>query len=192
MAQKPIAMEQLKQLLQLKTDGVGVREMARRLGISRNSVRKYLSLLGEGDGLTSPELAERAYSNDAMAHDVQRRQELIAHFQYVETELGKTGVTRQLLWQEYIQEHPDGYAYSHYCHHLSEFLKNRDLSMHLEYQAGDMVMIDFAGKKQHYWDQATGERIECEVFVAILPFSGLIFCLAVASQRTSDFITCIH
>jgi len=42
MAQKPIAMEQLKQILQLQKDGVGVREMARRTGISRNSVRKYL------------------------------------------------------------------------------------------------------------------------------------------------------
>jgi transposase len=194
MAQKPIAMEQLKQLLQLKSDGVGIREMARRLGVSRNSVRKYLSLLDEprGDNLTTAELAEKAYSNDAMAHDAQRRQQLIAHFQYAEAELGRTGVTRQLLWQEYIQQHPDGYVYSQYCHHLSEFLKNRDLSMHLEYQAGDMIMIDFAGKKQHYTDLTTGERIECQVFVAILPFSGLIFCLAVASQRTADFITCIN
>jgi transposase len=194
MAQKPIAMEQLKQLLQLKSDGVGIREMARRLGVSRNSVRKYLSLLGDDEGapLSSAELAEKAYSSDAMAHDVQRRQELIAHFQYAEGELGKTGVTRQLLWQEYIGQHPDGYAYSHYCHHLSEFLKNRDLSMHLEYQAGDMIMIDFAGKKQHYKNQDNGERIECEVFVTILPFSGLIFCLAVASQRMADFITCIN
>jgi response regulator of citrate/malate metabolism len=45
MAQKPIAMEQLKQILQLKKDGISIREMARRVGISRNSVRRYLSLL---------------------------------------------------------------------------------------------------------------------------------------------------
>ena len=44
MAQKPIAMEQLKQILQLQKDGVSIREMAPRAGISRNSVRKYLSL----------------------------------------------------------------------------------------------------------------------------------------------------
>lgn len=194
MAQKPIAMEQLKQLLQLKSDGTGIREMARRLGISRNSVRKYLSLLADGDRdpVTPGELAGRAYGNDAMAHDAQRQQQLIIHFQYASAQLGRTGVTRQLLWQEYIEHHPDGYVYSHYCHHLSEYLKNRDLSMHLEYQAGDMIMIDFAGKKQHYIEPATGERIDCEVFVAILPFSGLIFCLAVASQRIADFITCIN
>jgi len=45
MSQKPIIMEQLKQILQLKSDGIGIREIARRTGISRNSVRKYLGLL---------------------------------------------------------------------------------------------------------------------------------------------------
>jgi response regulator of citrate/malate metabolism len=47
MAQKPIAMEQLKQVLQLKKDDVLIREIARRVGISRNSVRKYLSRVKE-------------------------------------------------------------------------------------------------------------------------------------------------
>ncbi|TAN00221.1 MAG: winged helix-turn-helix transcriptional regulator [Chitinophagaceae bacterium] len=42
MAQKPIAMEQLKQVLQLQNDGVSIREIARRTGISRNSIHKYL------------------------------------------------------------------------------------------------------------------------------------------------------
>ena len=64
--------------------------------------------------------------------------------------------------------------------------------MHLEYQPADMIMIDFAGKKQHYVDVYTGERIECQVFVAILPYSGLIFCKAVHSQQTADFTVCIN
>ena len=197
MAQKPIAMEQLKQILQLQKDGVGIREMVRRTGISRNSVRKYLSVLSTTapDSQQEPDnktLADKAYGNDSIAHDACRLQQLIDHFGYAQRELGKTGVTRQLLWQEYIQQHPDGYVYSHYCYHLTQYLKSRDLSMHLEYQASDMIMIDFAGKKQHYADPSTGERIACDVFVAILPFSGLIFCYAVHSQQTADFTQCIN
>jgi transposase len=192
MAQKPIAMEQLKQVLQLYRDGTGIREIARRTGISRNSVRKYLSRLQPEEHTSDGELAAKAYDNDLLALDAERVRQLTIHFTNAENELSKTGVTRQLLWQEYLQEHPDGYSYSRYCYHLQQFLKNRDLSMHLEYQAGDVIMIDFTGKKQHYWDRTTGERIDCEVFVAILPFSGLIFCLAVASQRTADFICCIN
>ncbi len=198
MAQKPIVMEQLKQLVQLKKDGIGIREMTRRLGISRNSVRKYLALLHKNEDtqpdepLTNKALADTSYGNDSMVHDAERMQELIIHFQSASVEVGKRNVTRQLLWKEYLEQHPDGYGYSQYCHHLGEFLKNRDLSMHLEYRAADMIMVDFAGKKQHYTDLSTGERMECEVFVTILPFSGLIFCLAVASQRTADFIRCIN
>jgi transposase len=119
-------------------------------------------------------------------------QQLVTHFEYAQGELVKTGVTRQLLWQEYIQQYPDGYVYSHYCYHLNQYLKNRDLSMHLEYAAADMIMIDFTGKKQHYVDLSTGERIPCNVFVSILPFSGLIFCLPVHSQQTADFTHCIN
>ncbi|QEH43183.1 helix-turn-helix domain-containing protein [Chitinophaga sp. XS-30] len=145
MAQKPIAMEQLKQILQLQKDGVGIREIARRTGISRNSVRKYVALLAkddtsaESDDPDSKTLADRAYGNDSMAHDAHRLQQLVTHFQYAQGELGKTGVTRQLLWGEYIVQHPDGYVYSHYCHHFNQYLKNRDMSMHLEYQVGDIL-----------------------------------------------------
>ena len=191
MAQKPIAMEQLKQVLQLKTDGIGIREIARRVGISRNSVRKYLSVL-DAEVNSDMELAQRAYSNDLLELDAERLDKLTAHFIEVETELKRTGVTRELLWKEYLSGHPDGYSYSRYCHHLGEYLKNKDLSMHLEYKPGDMIMIDFAGKTRHYIDTYTGEQINCQVFVSILPFSGLIFCMAVPSQRSDDFMQCIN
>lgn len=195
MSQKPIAMEQLKQILQLKQDGISVREIARRTGISRNSVRKYLELLNEGTDelhFSNKELADKAYHNDALQHGTLRLQQLIQHFPVASSELGKTGVTRWLLWQEYLQQCPDGYGYSQYCYHLHQYLRNKDLSMHLEYRAADMIMVDFAGKKQHYVDMQTGEYIRCEVFVSILPFSGLIFCMAVASQQTADFISAIN
>lgn len=35
-------------------------------------------------------------------------------------------------------------------------------------------MIDFARKKLHYADPQSGEQIACEVFVAVLPFSGYL------------------
>ena len=197
MSQKPIAMEQLKQILQLKTDGVGIREIARRTGMSRNSVRKYLALLdlNEADTdepLSNKAIADKAYHNDQLEHDADRLQQLFIHFAYAEAELAKTGVTRLLLWNEYMRQHQDGYVYSHYCYHFNQYLRHKEVSMHLEYLPGDVIMIDFAGKKQHFVDLPTGERIECQVFVAILPFSGLIFCHAVHSQQTADFTTCIN
>lgn len=192
MAQKPIVMEQLKQVIQLQRDGISIREISRRVGISRNSVRKYLLLLASELELSNQQLADKAYSNDLMALDAERLQQLVTHFSTAGSELSKTGVTRQLLWQEYLSNHPDGYSYSRYCYHLNRYLKNQNLSMHLEYKVSDMIMIDFAGKLQHYIDVTTGERISCQVFVSILPFSGLIYCKAVPSQRSEDFLACIN
>jgi len=192
MAQKPIAMEQIKQVLQLKNDGISIREISRRVGISRNSVRSYLARLQSAQITSDSELAAVAYNSDLMALEAERLYHVTAHFKTTGSDLTKTGVTRQLLWREYLTEHPDGYSYSRYCYHLNEYLKNKDLSMHLEYEAGDMIMIDFAGKKLHYIDITTGERIECQVFIAILPFSGRIYCYAVHSQKTDDFTDCIN
>ncbi len=121
-----------------------------------------------------------------------RQDALMKHFMYAEKELHKTGVNRQMLWVEYKEQHPDGYTYSRYCYHFNNFLKHTDVSMHLEYEAGDMIMIDFAGKKLRYINADAKEVIQCEVFIAVLPYSGLIYCKAVHTQRTKDFISCIN
>jgi transposase len=194
MGQKQILMEQLKQILQLKSDGVAIREIARRLGISRNSVRKYLERLGSGviGQSYDKQIAEAAYCGEAFKRDTLRQEQLNKHLLIAKKDLSDTGVTRQLLWQEYIVEYPDGYSYSQYCYHVHQYLKHADRAMHMEYNPGDILMIDFAGDKQRYVDPTTGEVFACDVFVAILPFCGLIFCHAVPSQQSPDFVTCIN
>jgi transposase len=199
MSQKPLTMEQLKQVLQLKKDGIAIREIVRRTGISRNAIKRYLCRLQPPGGdpaaeLSNKQLAGKAYDNDVLLFTTDRRDALMKHFIYAEKELHKTGVNRQMLWVEYKEQHPDGYTYSRYCYHFNIFLKHTDVSMHLEYEAGDMIMIDFAGKKLRYMHppEGGGEVTDVEVFIAILPFSGLIFCTAVHSQRTADFVSCIN
>ena len=197
MSQKPVTMEQLKQILQLKNDGIAIREIARRTGISRNAIKRYLSRLENAVGepaadLSNKQLADKAYDNDTLSFTTGRMNGLAKHFVYAEKEIHRTGVNRQMHWLEYKEQYPDGYTYSRYCYHFSVFVKHTDVSMHLEYEAGDMIMIDFAGKKLHYVHRATGEVIDCEVFIAILPYSGLIFCKAVHSQKTADFVSCIN
>jgi DNA-binding NarL/FixJ family response regulator len=68
-------MEQLKQVLQLKKDGISIREIARRTGISRNSVRKYLASLSvdnpsETGEFSNKQLADKAYKNDLLQASV--------------------------------------------------------------------------------------------------------------------------
>lgn len=63
--------------------------------MSRNSVRKYLSQLDSPtDNLTNKELADKAYNNEQLQSNTQRKLQLLEHFKYAESELVKTGVTR--------------------------------------------------------------------------------------------------
>lgn len=192
MAAKPIAMEQLKQVLTLYREGQSIKGIVRLTGLSRNTVRSYLARNNEDDNAikqTDKELADVFYNQDTTAYKSERYQQLLCHFEGCDRELTRPGVTRQLLWREYLEQHPEGYAYSQYCYHLQQFLGKKDVVMHLEYNPGEQIMIDFAGKKYCYLDEETGELVPCEVFVAVLPYSGLIFCEAVRSQKTADMLT---
>lgn len=197
MAAKPIAMEQLKQVLHLYNQGQAIKAIVRLTGLSRNTVRSYIAR-GNAEACdptlqSDAELAAALYNQDVAYLKSIRYQQLLTHFEGVDKELTRPGVTRQLLWREYLERHPDGYGYSQYCYHLQHFLGNKDVVMHLEYNAAEQIMVDFAGKKYYYVDVQTGEYIGCEVFVATLPYSGLIFCMAVSSQKTADFLdACNH
>lgn len=195
MAAKAITVELLKQILRLNQDGFTVSATARLLGVSRPTVIKYLSRLDRslpGDGSIEKQDIVSMYQQDTAPMGSPRYKTLIDHFQKAETALKKTGVTRQLLWMEYKAKQPDGYNYSQYCHHFSGFLKNKEVVMHLDHRAAEMIMIDFAGKKLCYIDPDSGEVVHCHVFISVLPYSGLIFCYAVHSQTTWDFIHCIN
>ncbi|ULQ55456.1 IS21 family transposase [Flavihumibacter rivuli] len=196
MAANPIKMDQLKQVLSLHQQGKSIKAIARLTGIARNTIRGYLrrGQANECNPLldNDKELAAALYNQDSSTYKSKAYQCLLLHFEGIEQELARPGVTRLLLWREYREQHPDGYEYSQYCYYLKAFLRNKDVSMHLEYRAAEQIMIDFAGKKQYYIDSTSKERISCEVFVATLPFSGLIFCYAVPSQKTADFLECCN
>ncbi|MGH2612902.1 MAG: IS21 family transposase [Rhabdochlamydiaceae bacterium] len=201
MSQKPIAMEQLKQILGLYRQHISIREIARRVGVSRNSVKKYLRRIEEpsgspidGKGTTQADQPEKApfINKEELQRHPLRLKQLQHYISANLPELNRTGVTRRLLWQEYLELHPNGYGYSQFCFHWSDRLGQKEVVMHLEYTPGDVTMIDFAGKKLSYLNKDTGEIIPCEVFVSILPFSGLIFCTAIPSQKMMDFACCIN
>lgn len=194
MAAKAIKVELLKQILRLKEGGLSVSAIARTLGVSRPTVIKYLGRLKGIDvtSISEEQLSQASYLHDPTPYKGVRYQSLLEHFSQAEKELNRTGVTRRLLWIEYKELCPDGYNYSQYCHHFSGYLKNKEVVMHLEHPAGEKIMVDFAGKKLYYTDPFSGELVSCQVFIAVLPHSGLTFCQAVHSQTTQDFIHCIR
>jgi len=194
MAGKAKAMSQIKQLLRLHKQGNSIKSIARHLGISKNTVKSYLIKLATGKlpvsellELEDPVLESKFHAGNPAYKDP-RFEHLSTQLDYFTAELKRVGVTRKLLWEEYIAAYQSGYAYSQFCFHLSQQLIARKPGMKLEHKAGDKLFIDFAGKPLQYVDRLTGELISCQVFVACLPFSDYCFAMAVPSQRIADFL----
>jgi len=201
MAGKPKPMHTIKQLLLLHKQGMARKTIARTLGISKNTVKSYLLKLdmllnpGNGPGMSIDELIsledhvlEAKFHAGNPAYKDTRYIDLERRMPDLLNELKKKGVTKQLLWEEYRIENPNGYSQSQFCYHLHQQQVASQSSMVLSHEPGDKLFIDFAGKKLSYIDRHTGEEVFCEVFVACLPYSDYGFAMAVSSQRIEDFI----
>ena len=106
-------------------------------------------------------------------------------------ELSCVGVTRDILWHEYLKQHPDGFGYSQFCYHFKTWLdSDPEVTSHIEHLPGDRMYIDFTGKKLAWHESITGLAVEAEVFVAILGASGYTYAEATFSQQRDDFILC--
>ncbi len=197
MASHPIRMSTLKQILELRARGSGIKAIARSLSISKNTVKKYLRRLEPGGSQLSD---KPTASEEELAKYLSRpstpTQDRYKHFQsllpYLEKELQKVGVTRQLLWQEYKEEYPDGYNHTQFCHYLRVWKQSHEVSMVQDQKAGDKLYIDFTGKKLEIVDPGSGEVTAVEVFVAVLGASQYTYVEAVRSQTKSDFFRAIE
>lgn len=193
MANNKIDMLQIKQLLRLYTDGVSKLKISNRLGLSRNTVRKYIGLFHTYQ-LSYEDLAELSMEEVEDLFDTRElspdsKENIVKNFfPYVARELKKTGVTRYLLWEEYKEKYPEGYCYAQFCHHYRQWSLRITPSLHMEHKAGDKMFIDYTGKKLHIIDRETGEEKEVEVFVSVLGASRLTYAEASLSQRKEDFI----
>jgi transposase len=195
MAGKTKTMEQIRNILQQKINGTSIRAITSRMGVSRNTVRSYLRII-EGKGIslkTAMELDDQALAQILFEPEhpplVGTRYEALQNklVDYAR-ELKKRHVTRQLLWEEYRLEFTDGYGYTSFCHHLNNYINQKDVTAIFSHQPADKLMVDFAGDKLSYIDKQSGEVINCEVLIAALPFSSYIYAEALASQKQEDFI----
>lgn len=194
MAAKRKSMSTVKQIIRLHLSGKGKKEIARIVGVSKNTVKSYLDILGnqplgfeEQLKLDDPLLEELVNSPKKDIEDT-RLQDLKSRFDFYEKELKRVGVTRYLLWQEYRLDQPSGYSYSQFCYHLQQHYDHKQTSMILKHHPGEKLFVDFTGKKMVYYDSATGEEKEAEILVGVLAYSQKAFLIAMESQQTADLI----
>lgn len=194
MANRRITMNKVKEVIRLKEQSkLKIRAIARTLKISRPSVDSYLSQF-KATGLKYDDIKDMP---DDQVQDLFVKKEpyvskklkiLYDRFEYMAKELKKTGVTLQLLWEEYKQEYPGGYESSQFGYYYQKWRESLKVSMHIEHKAGDKMFVDFTGDHMSVFDSKTKQEREVEIFVAILGGSQLTYTEAVENQKKENWI----
>ena len=186
-------MKQIKELCRLHLEHkLPLRGIAGACHMSVSTVQGYVKRLEEL-GLEWPQVAELGQEELA---GLMRRKKPVEKaqarpepdLQYITREMGKKGVTLQLLWEEYREDHPDGYGRTQFYGLCRDWMKNTWPTMRLQHKAGDKMFVDFSGARPSYRDPATGQTVEVELYVAVLGASSYTFACAVASQKVPDFV----
>jgi predicted transcriptional regulator len=127
MAGKPIDMSKLRIVLKLYVKGRSKRFISDYLGLSRNTVKKYIKAfndlrisfedLDQMNDLKLDELFIKSEEEELSP----RQKALQDFFPYCEKELKRIGVTKMLLWREYKEQHPDGVQSTQFCEHYNRW-----------------------------------------------------------------------
>ena len=179
MANQRLAMRRIREILRLCWElKLGQTKIAESLGISSSTVNR-LVLRAVAAGLSWPlpaELDDTALERLLYPLRLDRPQARPQpDWNHVHAQLKLKGVTLSLLWQEYKEEHPDGYQISQFCDLYREWRSRLNITMRQTHQAGQKVFSDFAGAKFKVIDSVTGEVRFANLFVSTLGASNFTF-----------------
>ncbi|MFN0061502.1 MAG: IS21 family transposase [Myxococcaceae bacterium] len=188
-------MRKLRELFRLRFEAkLSTRGIARSLGIGNATVCDYLGRARVA-GLVWPlpvGLEDDAKLTALLFPDEGRptfsRPE--PDWNYVHVELKKKHVTKQLLWQEYLEAHPGGYHYSRFCDRYRRWQKTVGLTMRQHHRAGEKLFVDFSGDGIDVIDSETGEVRKAKLFVAVLGASNLTYVEPVWSEDLPTWVGC--
>jgi transposase len=194
MANKPINMFKLRQILRYYTQGTSKKQISEITGVARNTVKRYIGrftllLLTYEDiaSISDHELEKLFIEPNPKLPDerFERLQQLLPD---IEKQMSRKGVTLLGLWEQYYAANIPAYQYTQFKKYYHFYSNRVKPVMHMEHKAGDKMYIDFAGEKLSIVDTDSGEIKEVEVFAAILGCSQLTYVEAVMSQRKEDLI----
>lgn len=187
-------MRKITEILRLTHEaGLSQRRVAQALNLGLGTVSNYLKRAQQAQ-LSWPlphDLDERTLGRLLFPTQPITGQRRFSEPDYpaVHEELKRKGVTKQLLWQEYREQHPDdGYSYAQFCHRYLEWQGKQKRSMRQLHRAGEKMFVDYCGPTMAVVNPDSGEVRNAQIFVAVLGASNYTFACASWSQNQADWL----
>jgi transposase len=190
-----ISMRQVREILRLLSAGdVAVREIARRTGVAPSTVRETVKRLGAAglswplpEGVSDVELGALLYANAGKKPGHRRCPE--PDWAGMHRELKRKHVTLSILWDEYIEQHSDGFRYSRFCELYRAWEGKLPVTMRQTHLGGEKLFVDYAGDTVPVIvDRLSGETRPAQIFVAVMGALSFTYAEATWTQSLPDWI----
>jgi len=174
-------MRQVREILRLTfSSEIGGREIARRLGIAASTVRATVERFRSAgltwplaDEMTDAVLEDKLYGNAGTKQGHRRHAE--PDWARIHRELKRKHVTLSILWEEYIEQHADGYRYSRFCELYRSWEVRLSVTMRQSHAGGDKLFVDYAGDGVPVViDRFTGETRHAQMLPSWAPRTSLM------------------
>ncbi len=80
------------------------------------------------------------------------------------------------------------YGYAQFCALFADYVRTNDLVATLRHEPGRAMLVDWAGDTVDLVDAASGEVVRAVLFVAVLPYSGVLFCRAYLDMKSPAWL----
>lgn len=177
-------------------DGRSYTEISTSLGCSRKTISHTKHVLTTQDltldqiqNLTSSQI-EELFPDNRRRDPAQFLQPDMAAI--AKRRMTRTRVTRKVEWERYLRfPAPPGvehYSYPQFCSLFDDYVDENDLTAAVNHLPGEAMEVDWAGDTMTVVDPLSGQEHKIQIFVATLPFSGMIHASGWFNQRMRNWL----
>lgn len=177
----------------LLVQGYAYRQIEAMAGCSHRAIARAKRVVEE-EGFTTREQVDGLSLEDLDRLFTDGRKSVVDEFvpvdidKVVTARLGRKKPPLKVLWARYLETDtaPAGarfYGYERFCQIVAEHVRVNDLTLPIAHVAGHTMQVDWAGTPMQLTDPITRETTRVSVFVASLPFSGLVFAYGCLDEK---------
>jgi len=189
-------MTKYREILRLNALNLSQQDIASSCNVSKKTVNRVLKRAKElsifwplDDNETDDVLAGKLFSSAKQATSTKK----MPDFDYIRKELLRNGVSKKLLWTEYMEEcranGDDPLMYSQFCYHIQQDEQKRRATMHINRKPGEQAEVDWAGDPATIIDPDTGEITKAYIFVGVMTYSQYAYVEAFLDMKQKSWIT---
>ncbi len=189
-------MTKYREILRLYSLGFSQQNIAYSCSVSKKTVNRVINKAKElnifwplDDKQADDVLGELLFPSAKKSAATKRMPDLA----YIHKELLKNGVSKKLLWTEYMEgcrlNNEEPLMYSQFCYHIQQDEQKRRATMHISRKPGEQVEVDWAGDAAHITDSDTGDIIDAYLFVGVMTYSQYAYVEAFINEKQRAWIS---